>query len=125
VSALEHCSRLPRECGRSRHLDEVPGSHRWRRGLGRERDLFRHAHAERDPAEKAGAGVEMTTAAAVRDESIEPLSVRDELLAVVRVAMAITFMIWLYLANNPFGAGAGDASKRGLLPFQAFARDRA
>ena len=67
----------------------------------------------------------MTTAQAMRDESIEPLSVRHELLAVVRVAMAITFAIWLYLANNPFGAAGGDLTKRALLPYQAFARDRA
>ncbi len=61
---------------------------------------------------------------AIRDVAITPPSARHELLAVVRAAMAITFGVWLYLANSPFAASGGDVARRSLLPYQAFVRDR-
>jgi hypothetical protein len=61
---------------------------------------------------------------AIRDVVIAPPSLRHELLTVVRIAMAITFGVWLYLANSPFAASGLDVSRRSLLPFQAFVRDR-
>ena len=64
------------------------------------------------------------TTAGIRDVVIAPPSVRHELLTVVRVAMAITFGVWLYLANSPFAASGLDVSRRALLPYQAFVRDR-
>ena len=63
----------------------------------------------------------MTT---VRDVEIARLSARDELISVVRAAMAITAGVWLYLANNPFPAAPGGALQRNLLPFQAAIQSR-
>jgi hypothetical protein len=60
----------------------------------------------------------------LREVAIAPPSMRHELLTVVRVAMAIVFGVWLYLANSPFAASGSDASQRSLLPYQAFIRDR-
>ena len=68
----------------------------------------------------------MTSAArapAVRDEAIDSPSAREEFVAVVRAAMAVVFLTWLYLASDPFAAG-GTTTARGLLPFQSFIRDR-
>ena len=63
-------------------------------------------------------------AGAIRDVVITPPSVGHELLAVVRAAMAITFGVWLYLANSPFAASGANSSTRSLLPYQALIRDR-
>jgi hypothetical protein len=63
-------------------------------------------------------------ATAIREVAIVPPSMRRELLTVVRVAMAITFGVWLYLANSPFIASGADVARRSLLPYQAFVRDR-
>src|SRR5580765_2162245 len=62
----------------------------------------------------------MTT---IREVEIVTLSARDELISVTRVAMAITAVVWLYLANNPFPA-PGDSVQRNLLPFQAVIQSR-
>jgi hypothetical protein len=54
----------------------------------------------------------------VRDVEIVPVSARDELLVVVRAAMAIIAAVWLYAANNPFPSSGGGVAERSLLPFQ-------
>lgn len=63
----------------------------------------------------------MTTA--IRDVEITRLSARDELISVLRAAMGITAITWLYLANNPFPS-TGGALQRNLLPFQAVIQSR-
>ena len=50
----------------------------------------------------------------IRDVEIVTLSARDELISVVRVAMAVTAVVWLYLANNPFPV-PGDSVQRSWL----------
>jgi hypothetical protein len=54
----------------------------------------------------------------MRDVEIAALSARDELITVVRAGMAITAVVWLYLANNPFPQAGGGILQRSLLPFQ-------
>jgi hypothetical protein len=54
----------------------------------------------------------------VRDVEISALSARDEFISVARAAMAITAIVWIYLANNPFPAGGGSLLQRALLPYQ-------
>ena len=65
-----------------------------------------------------------TNSSVIRDVVISPPSMRHELLTVVRVAMAITFGVWVYLANSPFAASGVDVSRRTLLPYQGFVGDR-
>jgi len=55
---------------------------------------------------------------AVHDVEIAAVSARDELIHVLRAAMAITAGVWLYVTNNPFPS-SGNALQRSLLPFQA------
>jgi hypothetical protein len=65
------------------------------------------------------------SASAVRDVEIATLSARDELVAVVRVAMVVVFGVWLYLANESSTTQpAAGAQKKNLLPFQAVVQDR-
>ena len=66
----------------------------------------------------------MTAATAgTRRVQIETLSARTELLLVVRVGMAITIGVWLYLASSSATFG-GAPSRRNLLPFQKLVADR-
>ena len=63
----------------------------------------------------------------VRDVEIIALSPRTELLAITRLALALVFGVWLYLANRPTtigGASAGSQQAKNLLPFQALIADR-
>jgi hypothetical protein len=53
-----------------------------------------------------------------RTVEIATPSARDELISVVRSAMGITAVVWLYLANNPFPEAGGGTLQRNLLPFQ-------
>lgn len=53
-----------------------------------------------------------------RTVEIATPSARDELISVVRSAMGITAIVWLYLANNPFPDAGGGTLQRSLLPFQ-------
>jgi hypothetical protein len=64
-------------------------------------------------------------AATVRDVEIDPPSARDELVSVVRAAMAVVFGVWLVVANQTSVGrpGATDQSRR-LLPFQFIVLDR-
>ena len=55
---------------------------------------------------------------AVQDVEIAAVSARDELIHVLRAAMAITAGVWLYVTNNPFPVSS-NAIQRSLLPFQA------
>jgi hypothetical protein len=57
-----------------------------------------------------------------RTVEISALSARDELITVIRSAMGITALVWLYLANNPFPGDGGSALQRSLLPFQKSAQ---
>jgi hypothetical protein len=61
---------------------------------------------------------------AARDVEIAARSARDELASVVRVGMAVGFVVWLYLANNPFSANGSGTLKRNLLPYQSIVQDR-
>ena len=61
---------------------------------------------------------------AIRRVEIAALSARDELISVLRAAMAVTAVVWLYLANNPFPAAPGGAVQRNLLPYQAVIQSR-
>jgi hypothetical protein len=54
----------------------------------------------------------------VRDVEVATVSARDELIHVLRAAMAITAGVWLYVTNNPFPVSS-NAVQRSLLPFQA------
>jgi len=65
----------------------------------------------------------MTTTTAVRIVHVERLSARAELLAVVRVAMAIAVIVWMFLASQ-FTSGNAPAGRRNLLPFQKLIADR-
>lgn len=62
-------------------------------------------------------------AAVGRDVEIAPPSARDELVTVVRLAVAVLFGMWLYVASQPGDAGSSGARK-GLLPYQAVVLDR-
>lgn len=55
---------------------------------------------------------------AVHDVEIAAVSARDELIHVLRAAMAIAAGVWLYVTNNPFPVSS-NAIQRSLLPFQA------
>jgi hypothetical protein len=63
-------------------------------------------------------------ASGVRDVEISALSARDELVSVVRAAVAIGFCVWLYLANQPSATDGRGAQKKNLLPYQALIQDR-
>ena len=54
----------------------------------------------------------------ISNVEIVPVSARDELIHVLRAAMAITAGVWLYVTNNPFPVSS-NAIQRSLLPFQA------
>jgi len=64
----------------------------------------------------------MTTAAAVpRRVAVELLSTRQELVHIVRVAVAIVLGVWLYLAS---ALGDGRTTRSNLLPYQAVIQNR-
>jgi hypothetical protein len=66
----------------------------------------------------------MTSATAgSRTVQVERLSARAELLAVVRAAMAIAVVVWMFLASQ-FTGGSAPAGRRNLLPFQKLVADR-
>lgn len=62
--------------------------------------------------------------ASVREVEIAGLSPRAELVSVLRVAAAVVFAVWLYLANQ---ASVSDADRSGpqknLLPFQSLVEE--
>jgi hypothetical protein len=63
----------------------------------------------------------------LRDVEVAGLSVRAELLAVLRVAALIVFGVWLYLENRPdgrLGPGSTAQQAKNLLPFQAVVTDK-
>jgi hypothetical protein len=65
----------------------------------------------------------MTTAVTVpRRVAVELLSTRDELVHIVRVAVAIVLGVWLYLASSP---GDMSATRKNLLPYQTVIQNRA
>jgi uncharacterized protein DUF6162 len=67
----------------------------------------------------------MTAAAdANRRIEVRPLSARDELLSVLRVAMFVVIASWMVLATDSATFRTGDASVSHLLPFQKLVRDR-
>lgn len=64
----------------------------------------------------------MTTAAAVpRRVAVELLSTRQELVHIVRVAVAIVLGVWLYLAS---ALGDARTTRSNLLPYQAVIQNR-
>jgi hypothetical protein len=64
----------------------------------------------------------MTTAVtAPRRVAVELLSTREELLHIVRVAVAIVLGVWLYLASAP---GDTSATRKNLLPYQTLIQNR-
>jgi hypothetical protein len=65
-----------------------------------------------------------TAGSRIRDVEIAALSARDELVGVVRVAAAIGFCVWLYLANQPSASDSAGTQKKNLLPYQALIQDR-
>jgi len=60
---------------------------------------------------------------AIRRVEIAARSARDELISVIRAAMAVTAIVWIYLANDPFPS-AGGVVQRNLLPYQAVIQSR-
>jgi hypothetical protein len=64
----------------------------------------------------------MTTPSA-RAVPVQVLSARDELLTLLRVAMAITVAVWMYVASAASFGGAGTGRKN-LLPFQRVIAER-
>jgi hypothetical protein len=58
------------------------------------------------------------------DVEIAALSARDELVSVIRVAVAIVFCVWVYLANQPSASDGSGSQQRNLLPYQALIQDR-
>jgi hypothetical protein len=62
-----------------------------------------------------------TTADPYRRTEVATLSARDELLIVVRVALAIAIAVWVYLGSHAFEQGN---ARRDLLPFQKLIADR-
>jgi hypothetical protein len=60
----------------------------------------------------------------IRDVEIAALSARDELVSVIRVAAAIGFGVWLYLANQPSATEGTGPQNKNLLPYQALIQDR-
>lgn len=62
-----------------------------------------------------------SAAAPYRRIEIATLSARDELLIVVRVALAIAIAVWVYLGSHAFDQGN---ARRDLLPFQKLIADR-
>ena len=62
-----------------------------------------------------------TMGTAARRVKVELLSTRDELVYVVRVAVAIVLGVWLYLASAP---GDLSATRRNLLPYQTVIQNR-
>jgi len=64
----------------------------------------------------------MTTAAAVpRRVAVDLLSTRQELVHIVRVAVAIVLGVWLYLAS---ALGDARTTRSNLLPYQAVMQNR-
>jgi hypothetical protein len=60
----------------------------------------------------------------IRSVDITPLSASNELIAVVRTAMAIAVVTWLYLAISPFAFSNDGSARRNLWPYQSLIQDR-
>lgn len=59
----------------------------------------------------------------VRTEIVRPLSAQTELLSVMRAGMAVTVVVWTYVALMS-GASSTVAGPRNMLPFQRLVADR-
>ncbi len=59
----------------------------------------------------------------VRTEVVTSLSARSEMLSVMRAGMAVTVIVWIYVAFTT-GASSNAARPRNMLPFQHLAADR-
>jgi hypothetical protein len=73
---------------------------------------------------RSSADGDFAIAPRIRDVEIAALSARDELVSVVRVAVAIGFCVWLYLANQPSATEGSGTQKKNLLPYQALIEER-
>jgi len=62
-----------------------------------------------------------TVATAPRRVAVELLSTRDELVQIVRVAVAIVLGVWIYLASV---LGDMSAARKNLLPYQTVVQNR-
>jgi hypothetical protein len=62
-----------------------------------------------------------TVATAPRRVAVELLSTRDELVQIVRVAVAIVLGVWIYLAS---ALGDMSAARKNLLPYQTVVQNR-
>jgi hypothetical protein len=60
-----------------------------------------------------------------RRSSVEALSARAELGAVVRVGMAVVIGVWMYVAVTAGVSREPASGRRNFLPFQALVQDRA
>jgi hypothetical protein len=60
----------------------------------------------------------------IRSVEIASLSASQELIAVVRTAMAIAVATWLYLAISPFAFSNDGSPRRNLWPYQSLIQDR-
>jgi hypothetical protein len=60
----------------------------------------------------------------IRSVEIAPPSASHELIAVVRTAMAISVVTWLYLAISPFAFSNDASARRNLWPYQSLIQDR-
>lgn len=60
----------------------------------------------------------------IRSVEIAPLSASNELIAVIRTAMAIAVATWLYLAISPFAFSNDAPARRNLFPYQSLIQDR-
>jgi hypothetical protein len=72
----------------------------------------------------ARAAASTPAAGRILDVEIAARSARDELVSVVRVAVAIVFCVWLYLANQPAATDGSGSQKKNLLPYQTLIQDR-
>lgn len=63
----------------------------------------------------------MAAASTPRRASVERLSIREELVQIVRVAAVIVLAVWVYLAS---ALGDAGATRRDLLPYQTLIQSR-
>ncbi len=69
----------------------------------------------------------MTPGAGTRLEEIAAPTTRAELVSVIRVGMAVSLGVWLYLVSSGVAmdsATGGAAQRKNLLPFQSVVQDR-
>jgi hypothetical protein len=67
----------------------------------------------------------MSPPGSARRSSVEALSARAELGAVLRVGMAIVIGVWMYVAVTAGVSREPASGRRNFLPFQALVQDRA